>query len=83
MKQDEIYRLAEGIKRSYPYYPSTFSRCPRCISRLGRGGEYCAYCLEDDLGKLVGPDKAHSFHLAVVHLSELEHDMMDSVKEAE
>jgi hypothetical protein len=60
---DEIRRITRLIRRSYPTHPSTFSKCPaRRCTNAARGYEVCAYCLEAELGKLIGENQAKEVH---------------------
>lgn len=63
---DRMYPHIEGIRRNYPDWPSTFSKCSTEECRnLGRGAGMCAYCHEKKLAEFVGEDLAKEFHNSV------------------
>ena len=76
-----MYSHVEGIRRNYPYWPSTFGSCAaNNCTNSARGGGLCAVCHEKKLAKYVGADHAKRYHdsVKVEHAAYL--DMKDAIE---
>ncbi len=59
----EIIYLTRLIRKNYPSGQHTFAQGPTLdCERQGRGGGLCGYCLEAELGKLIGENQAKEVH---------------------
>lgn len=78
-RTSQITDLMQRIEWSYPHGGQhSFSRCD-CDKHIMRGYGPCAYCLTDELGELIGADRAEFFHRRVRKLSDLYHSILNGV----
>ena len=80
-KKREIEQLMQRIEYQYPQGGvHTYCRC-ECDKHIQRGYGPCAYCLTDQLGELIGHDRAEFFHRRVRKLSDLYHKILNGVSD--
>lgn len=77
---DQAWQLFSSLMRNYPLWPSTFSTCD-CKRGMGRGGEKCALCLEEELAQKVGPIAARRATRAMVEMCEAWADVRESAEQ--
>jgi hypothetical protein len=71
-----------GIQRNHGLGAHTYGNCPTegCVNS-GRGSGLCAPCHTNELGKLVGIDRARNYTMAVISVALIEEEMLTLLKE--
>lgn len=85
LKYKRHEELKSVIWRNVPPdgYVGTYSTCPTCKKRPGRGGGQCAECAADALGELVGRSAARLYLKQIRNLRELERIMESKARGTE
>lgn len=73
-KEEQLANITFLLWHQYPQGITTWGPCSRkCGTKVGaRGGGPCAWCLEKDLGELVGEAAANYYHAHIQEIRRLE-----------
>lgn len=83
-KLRQYNELLNQLRRQYPDYPATFSRCKteRC-GTIARGAGLCRGCIEILLSHLVGYESAKRLHDAIKLQATINNDVREMLYDNE